>query len=305
MSALAVVRAIHFALSIQAFGAMLFLWIVDQRPDTTETRRQLTMIAVITALAIPPSGLAWLTLQAAGMMDSGVVDAWTGGAVWKLLWQSQAGVVWWTRAALAAALVAGVLLASMRPGAVRWLVPTVFVIAAVQFVSAAWLSHAASSPGPYRLFHLAVHATHMFGTALWLGGLLPLAIILARAQRSGAKVDYAVACNAAIRFSTIALIAVGLIILTGITNLSLLIGNPVDAATGRFGQVLAAKLGLFMAMLIFATVNRQLLLPELAAANPTRAIVLLKRSVWIELALAAAILLAVGELGITPPGVDE
>jgi putative copper resistance protein D len=258
---------------------------------------------VITALAVPPSGLAWLTLQAADMIDSGIVDAWMGGAVSKLLWQSQAGVVWWTRAALAAALVAGVLLASVRP--LRWLMPTVFVIAAVQFVSGAWLSHAASSPGPYRLLHLAVHATHMLGTALWLGGLLPLAILLARAQRSRAEVDCTVACNAAIRFSTIALIAVGLIILTGITNLSLLIGNPVDAAIGRFGQVLAIKLGLFMAMLMFATVNRQLLLPDLAAANPARAIVLLKRSVCIELTFAGAILLAVGELGITPAGVYE
>lgn len=265
------------------------------------------VIIVIVALAVPASDVAWMTLQAADMTDSGALGAWTSGEVAKLLWQSQAGLVWWIRFALAGALVVAViLLARFRKHPVPGLVPLAFIIAVLQFASAAWLSHASSTSGPYRSLHLAVHSAHMFGASLWFGGLLPLAILLMRAQRHESEADVVLARDVAIRFSTIALIAVCIIILTGVANLTLLVGgNVADATNGPFAKILAIKLILFMGILIFAAVNRQLLLPRFTSENPARAIILLRWSVWIELALAAAILLVVGELGITPPGTEE
>lgn len=300
MNALAAVRTVHFAVCIQAVGALLFLWIVDRLPAITVGRRWLVATALIATLAVPPSGLAWLTLQAANMTDSGVIEAWTGSAVTTLMWQSQAGIVWWSRAALAAALAfATLLLAIVRRPAARWIVFPVFAIAVAQIMSCAWLSHAASDPGPYRPVHLAVHSVHMLGAALWFGGLLPLAILLSLARRRGDASDLTVACSAAARFSTVALIAVALVVITGLANQAFLIGNVTDFATNPFLRLLAFKLGLFAAMLVLATVNRQILLPRLATAEPRQGVILLNRSVWAEVALAALVLLVVGELGIS------
>jgi putative copper resistance protein D len=259
-------------------------------------------IIVIVALAIPPSGLAWMTLQAADMMDSSAMAAWTSGDVAKLLWQSQAGLVWMVRFALAAALVLAVILLVLLRGNTV-LVSLAFVIAVLQFASAAWLSHASSTPGPYRSLHLLVHSAHMFSASVWFGGLLPFAILLTPAQHNETEADFYLARDVAVCFSTIALAAVCIIILTGIANLTMLLGgNIAEATNGPFGQVLAIKLVLFITILIFAAINRQLLLPRLSGESTARAITLLRWSVWIEFALAAAIVLVVGQLGITPPG---
>ena len=303
MSALAAARAIHFAACIQAVGGLLFLGIVARLP-ANESRRWLWTTTLIAALATPPSGLVWLTLQAADMTDSGALEAWAGGAVATLMWQSQAGVVWWVRAVLAAALAAVTLILALvqRPPA-RWSVYWAFALAAALFMSCAWLSHAASDPSPYRPLHLAVHSVHMLGAALWFGGLLPLAMLLKQVGRDPTPADFAVAHDIARRFSAVALVAVGLIVVTGIANLMLLVGGV--AVADRFVQVLALKLALFLAMLVLATINRQVLLPRLAVADSVCAIVLLRRSVWAETVLAALVLLVVGELGITAPIPDE
>jgi putative copper resistance protein D len=306
MSTLAAARAIHFAVCIQVLGASLFLGIVDRLPKINEGQRWLLATTLIAALAVLPSGLAWLTLQAAEMSDSSALQAWASGAVATLLWQSQAGTVWCVRAALAAVLAtATLILAFSRRPVARWSVYLVFVIAAALFMSCAWLSHAASDPSAYRPLHLVVHSVHMLGAALWFGGLLPLAMLLTLAEQNRAAADFAVAREAARRFSVVALVAVGLIIVTGIANLMLLVGSVADASAGRFVQVLALKLVVFAAMLVLATINRQVLVPRLAVADSALAIVLLRRSVWAEASLAALVLLVIGELGITDPTPNE
>jgi putative copper resistance protein D len=305
MSALAAARAIHFAICIQAVGASLFLVIVGRLPSIDGGRRWLVAMTLIAALTVPPSGLAWLTLQAAEMTDSGAFQAWASGAVATLLWQSYAGAVWWLRLTLAAALVTATLMLTVGRPAARWNVYLVFAIAVALFMSCAWLSHAASDPSSYLPLHLAVHSVHMLGAALWFGGLLPLAMLLTLVGRDRTAEGLAATREAVMRFSVVALVAVGLIVLTGIANLMLLVGGIAEAVDHRFVQVLTLKLALFAAMLTLATINRQVLLPRLVMADSGRAIMLLRRSVWAEVALAALVLLVVGELGISPPFPDQ
>src|SRR3954466_558694 len=126
MSALAAARAIHFAICIQAVGASLFLVIISRLPTIDEGRRWFVAMTLIAALTVPPSGLAWLTLQAAEMTDSDAFQAWASGAVATLLWQSYAGAVWWVRLALAAALVTATLMLTVGRPAARWKVYLVF-----------------------------------------------------------------------------------------------------------------------------------------------------------------------------------
>src|SRR6266700_1789921 len=209
--AIVAARAIHFAVAIQALGALLFVWIIDHAPASADgaakdrARRWLVRAAALSAAAALVSGIAWLVLQVADMSGHSVVDVWTSGAIGTLLLQTRAGVVWWVRFALAVALIVDL-------GVIAWgrssraAVAVGLALAAASFISGAWLSHAAADPGPYGSMHLAVHAAHMLGAALWLGGFIPLAMLLSRA-RSGDAVDMMLARHASVWFGNIALCA--------------------------------------------------------------------------------------------------
>ena len=309
MVALSAVRAIHFAVAIQAIGALLFIWILSHAPEVggeNSSRRWLARLAAVSAVAVLLSGIAWLVLQAAEMTGRNVADAWNVGAIGTLLFTTQAGVIWLVRFALAAALLVDLCaLACVRNTPSEAAVIASFALAGVNFISAAWLSHAGADPGPYGSLHLAVHASHMLAVSLWLGGFIPLTMLLYRARLSGDANDVLVARHAGVWFGNIALFSVGIIMVTGTATTALLVDNMSDLTTGLFAELLAAKLVLFLFMLALAATNRQRLVPQLTdSANPSAAATQLWRSVSGELVLGALVLLIVGALGITSPGAD-
>ena len=310
MLALSAVRAVHFAVAIQAIGALLFVCILGRLPAVAgnaaapSTRRWLMSVATLSAVAIVPSGFAWLVLQAADMTGHTVTEAWDDGAVGLLLFKTHAGVVWWVRFAIAATLLIDLCaLASLRRVPSEAAVVVGLVLAIANFVSCAWLSHAGSDAGPYASLHLAAHALHMLGVSLWLGGLLPLAMLVSRALHSGHGGAATAAHAASVSFGNIALVAVGTIAVSGIMTTALVVRDVSDLTAGTYAGLLAVKLVLFCLMLVLATVNRLQLVPRLAASNYGS--IRLWWSILAELALGLVILLAVGGLGITPLGTDE
>ena len=312
MLALSIARAVHFAFAIQAIGALLFVYILDRTlvltSNTTgpSTRRWLMMCAVLSAAATIPSGFAWLVLQAAGMTGHTVPEAWHGGAVRLLLFKTHAGVVWWVRLAIAVTLLIDLcLLALLRRVPSKFAILVGLGLAIANFISAAWLSHAASDAGPYASLHLATHVLHMLGVSLWLGGLIPLAILLSSTRLSSDRGIETVGPAATVTFGNIALAAVSLIVLSGIANTALVVNDLSDLTTGGYAALLAVKLVLFLLMLVLATMNRLRLVPRLATSNDGPAATRLWWSILGEVVLGLAILLAVGALGITAPGVDD
>jgi putative copper resistance protein D len=312
MLALSVARAVHFAFAIQAIGALLFVYILDRPPaltgNTNDTRRPsaqrwLMMCAALSAAATIPSGFAWLVLQAAGMTGHSVLEAWHNGAVRLLLFKTHAGVVWWVRLAISVTLLIDLcLLAFLRRVPSKFAICIGLGLAIANFISAAWLSHAASDAGPYASLHLATHALHMLAVSLWLGGLIPLAILLSStSDRDTETVGHA----ATVTFGNIALAAVCLIVLSGIANTALMVNDLSDLTTGDYAALLAVKLVLLLLMLVLATMNRLQLVPRLATSNDGPATTRLWWSILGEVVLGLAILLAVGALGITAPGIDD
>ncbi len=312
MSWLALVRAIHFAAAIQVIGAFLFIWIIRDAARTyacaaESTRsRVLVRLATISVLVTAVSGAAWFWLQVADMSEQSLTEAWTSEAVSAVLFKTRVGIVWWVRFGVLAVLAAlTVTLACSRSLPRRSAVAAVLMVATANLISCAWLSHAAADPGPFGPLHLAVHTAHMLAVAVWVGGLIPLAIILAQMYGMRAKETWSFAHHVGRRFSDIALVAVALIVLTGIANTALLLQDASDLTAGPYARLLAAKVLLFALMLVLAAVNRQFLLPQLSGPEPSFAIVWLRRSVSAEVILAAAVLLVAGALGITAPGGGE
>jgi putative copper resistance protein D len=145
----------------------------------------------------------------------------------------------------------------------------------------------------------------MFGVSLWLGGLVPLAFLLSSTRFGSDRSNETARHAATVTFGNIALAAVSLIVLSGIANTALVVNDLSDLTTGTYATLLAVKLVLFLLMLVLAATNRLQLVPRLATLNNGPAATRLWWSIVGEVMLGVVILLVVGALGITAPGIDE
>ena len=113
------------------------------------------------------------------------------------------------------------------------------------------------------------------------------------------------AAHAASVFGNIALLAVVIIVISGVATTALIVRDVPDLTAGNYVGLLAVKVILFCLMLVLAALNRVKLVPRVAASNHRHAAMHLWWSILAELALGLVILLVVGALGVTPLGADE
>ncbi len=114
-----------------------------------------------------------------------------------------------------------------------------------------------------------------------------------------------VAVRCLVRFSSIGLVAVAVLVITGLVNAAFLVGDPAAAWTSDYGRVLLLKVALVAAMIAIAALNRLRWLPALDPARPgpdaTAALAAVSRNVLIEQGLALAVLAAAALLGTLAP----
>lgn len=173
--------------------------------------------------------------------------------------------------------------------------PTVLGIVAL--ASLAWSGHAAAGEGATGILHKASDILHLIAAAIWIG---TLALLLVSVARREPAIDEIIA--ALRRFATTGTAIVGVLIVTGVINLAMItdLVRPADLIASAYGQTLAAKVALFLAMLAFAAANRWRFTPQLeqAAGRDTRAI---RMSLSLELCLGIAVVLVVALLGTLSP----
>jgi putative copper resistance protein D len=181
-----------------------------------------------------------------------------------------------------------------------WLKAIAAALAATFVGSLAWSGHGAGGLGVEAVVHPTADVLHLVAAAAWLGTLVPLALLLHAA--SGDLNGLGIARVATLRFSTLGIVSVATLLVTGLVNSWYLVGN-IDALTGSdYGRLLIFKIGLFFAMVAVAAVNRLVLTPRImrGAAAP-RAVRHLSRNAAIEATLGAMIIGIVGVLGTLPP----
>lgn len=170
----------------------------------------------------------------------------------------------------------------------------------------AWTGHGAMDEGARGWVHLGADVLHLLAAGGWLGALAAL-ILLLRASVTGDPSGLATAHRALDRFSGAGTLFVGLILVTGIVNTWLIVGpgHVADLPGSPYGQLLLAKLTLFVAMLGLAAANRFRLVPALAAAmaagDHQRALGSMRRSLALEIGCAIVILILVAWLGTLEP----
>jgi len=148
--------------------------------------------------------------------------------------------------------------------------------------------HAGSTAGKAGILHFAADDLHLRVASAWSGGLLALVLLLAAPRQiSGAA---ALRATVGRRFSTLGVIAVGILIVLGAIQTWLLVGSIQAMAVTAYGRLLTVKIVVFTAMLLLAAINRIWPTPHLATAAAPRAPAMLRRTAAAELMLAPAAL---------------
>jgi putative copper resistance protein D len=259
-------RGVYFAAAMLLFGGAVFRTLLKTNLKLDVPARLHQSILAVALVA----GCTWLALAAGEM--AGRLDA-------SVLTQTITGTLFGQVFVLRLAALLGLLL-----------VPDGWITAALAGLALALpavTGHAAqSSPAGFIAIGATLDAVHLLAAGAWIGGL---AVLLAIRRRPAFAAALAL-------FSDMAMIAVLVLVMTGLINaVSILLGDK-GADAPLYVAVLGAKLGLVLAMLVLAAVNRFRLLPRGATGA-------VARNAEIELALGAIAILLAGWLGQLAPTV--
>ena len=247
------------------------------------------------------SGLQ-LALTAAEMSGLPLAPALSGDVLGMVLGGTSFGATWKVRLWL----LGGVLVAQTCITAVRrrdgppqhWAVLeiTSAALAAAVLTTLVWAGHAQAS-GKHAWL-LPVDVAHVIAAGCWPGGLLPLALLLARTRRDADLVPAAVTITR--RFSRLSVQAVSVLTLSGLLNAVGLVGTFSALWPSAYGRLILCKVALLGGMVGLGAVNRRLVRQE-TSGDAAQTLRHLWRSVAWECALAVCVLLATETLAMNAP----
>jgi putative copper resistance protein D len=244
--------------------------------DRLEAR--LTPVLNLAVIVAAVTSIAWLMLVA-GSMGEGWEDTVRAVTLREVLLETRFGNVWLVRLGLIAMLIATVVLG----GGYRSrdaVVASGLVVASLGLVG-----HAAMDAGLLAVLRAINHAGHLLSAGLWVGGLVPLAVVLGEGR--SAKLD--MVSTTLRRFSGMGHVVVAVVIATGAINTWFILGGWSINVGSTYQSLLLAKILLVIAMVVLAIINRYAFLPRLRSNNS--AFRQLYRSTLIEIFLG---LMAIG-----------
>jgi len=269
-------------------GLMVFAaWLLPPLPRLDVLRRRLARVAQASAAVAVLAGLLQLPLSGAYQQGLDLVDVLSAAA-----WSGA-----WGRELLALLLLAGglgpaVALLGDRPlsGAGRVVVT---VGTAVALVSPSLVGH--SRAFPPQVLVILTDALHLAVGAVWLGGLVGLAMSLpALAGRARA------AAETLGRFSSFAAALLAVLVAAGAVLAWRIVGSWEDLFSTNYGRLLIVKVIIAALAIGIAAWNRYALLPRILAAtgNTERreAATEIRRTVSAEASVLVAVLLVTGFL---------
>ena len=302
----------QYAAVMALFGSSLFALYagVGSRVSgnsTTDRRMQHWLARILCSAALLAVIFAFGALLAvASRMSGSTVGTLGRDTLLSVVLGTRFGKVWRAEIALSLLLAAVLPLALASTRRRACYVGTLLASGAL-LVGLASVGHATMDSGVSGVLHLANHALHVMAAAAWLGGLLPLALVLTATHRNRSDPWSSTTRQCLANFSQMGVAAVAVLMLTGLGNAAFLIPDAGFLLTTDYGRVLLLKLGLFVLMLVFAARNRFALMPRLASpgavpmgiAEPTLSV--LRQSVLCEQVLGVLVLVAANILGALPP----
>lgn len=211
--------------------------------------------------------------------------------------ETKFGTIWGIAALawLAFGLLAALLLRRSGDRPLGW--PRALLLAAplVYLVMVPALAGHGSTQSPVAL-NFPVNVIHVTAMAVWLGGLATLLFVAPRGTRELDPGDRSRLLAAALsRFSQIALVSVGALLLTGLVQAYVYVRRLDALVETGYGRAVLIKFVLLMVLIGFGAYNRRRSVPRLnriaaGGESPGRAGVLLRRALRGEVALLVVVL---------------
>jgi copper transport protein len=266
---------IYLGLFVGVGGLFFQSVIARDRSSTPKLQRALLALGLI---AIPLS---------VGLQGLDALDLPLSGFGQHAAWRAALGTTWSLTAAIAFAACAVALIGTLRQGRRTGSILAMIALFGVG-ASLAASGHASAAP-PQWVTRPAVFL-HVTAVTFWIGALIPLAAALRRGNGAAALG----------RFSNAIPIAVGLLVLAGITLAAIQVQKPEALWTTDYGRVLLAKLACVVVLFILAALNRWRYTAG-ATVGDRRAARRLFAAILVEFGLTLAILGLVSTWRFTPP----
>jgi putative copper resistance protein D len=269
---LALLRGFHLAALLSLFGTLVSLALVapvglrDAGAAAAPARRRLISLARWSGGLALLIGACWIVLQASVIAGATTI----GGTLHALVLvarDTQFGNLVLIRLAL-------LLLALPLLGARGWRLAVALLLTGTALAMQGGIAHAGATAGVNRATLLALEALHLLAAGAWIGGLLPLFLLVG----SLPPPVIATVCES---FMPVGLSAVLTIASTALVQAWQWIGSLAGLFETDYGRIALLKLGGFLLLLILACVNRFVLTERLR--DPARP--LTRR--WLRMSVAA------------------
>ncbi len=222
----------------------------------------------------------------------------------RVLRETRFGVWWLARTAevgLIALVLAVAWVRAQRTGdrAQRWLGFALPLLAGEGIATITALSHAAAAPG--RAWAILFDLVHFITAAVWVGGLIAIALLLVRGRSRGQAHTEALVRRWLVPFSSVAAYSIFVLTFTGVLRGFGELPTASALVSTNYGRWLLIKLGVILLALGVALLNRRALQRRTGSGESARAAhATLRRLVPIEAGIAVAVMLTVAVLGQTP-----
>ena len=285
------VRGLHVAATLSAFGAMTFRAIIAPiLPEGGRPADRITALLRASVVIAVLAGAAWLVLEASTVAGE---DDTILATIRIVLLELRFG--WLLIARLALLVLAA---AVFGRGQRAWRRYGAAALAGGAVALQAGLGHGASMDDWRGWGLTAVEALHLLAAGAWLGGLLPLYVVVGAVEPERSLA-------AARRFSRLGIGCVSVLVGTILIQGWVLIGGVPGLVGTDYGLVASVKLVLFAMLLGFAAANRFRRTPALVGAHEEEGRRRLRRSIAAESLVGACVILAAGVLLTLPPAMHQ
>ena len=292
-----VVRFFEFAFLLLAVGGVAAL-IYSLRSADARIHRLLFTVLAVASGALALFALLAIPFQGADAVGTGFLDALDWNVISAVL-ESRFGKVELARAGLAVGLLVLALLLRRSSGRSReTLLAASAVVAAALVVTPALAGHASTEGA----LAVAADSAHVLAGSAWVGGLafVVIALVVALDQR------WPLATRVVPRFSTTAVLAVGLLLFAGVISGYLEVRSWSALWETNYGLLLMGKVALVMPLLALGAYNNRYAVPRLRAgvAQPAERRRFMQTA-SVELAIMVVIVGVTAVLVHTPPAKSE
>jgi putative copper resistance protein D len=286
--ALAAFRWIHYASAMSLFGSSLLLWRMRGGELGARIAGSLRVPAIALAALALLSMTLWLPLESA------TIGGWAAATdvtmLRTVMLETNFGRAWTVRMALAVVTLAIVVAAPPR-------IRVLTVSAGLLLAALASSGHATMHDGPLGLLHGINDAIHALCAGAWLGSLIPFFACLRSLQDRATRKEAGQGLRS---FSSMGHVAVAGVLVTGVFNTLLVLGQWPVHWRSPYQALLAGKIALTVLMVAIAVFNRYVSVPRLAA-EPWDSIRSIRRLTIAGLAMGVGVLVLVSLLGLLEP----